>query len=132
VPNPFEGRPDEKNLQSLLIRGRIARISDCRLLLVSVISPAPGPTMFSEPALRGNCRAASHPKNVKLSFIIHWIRRVGPAGGHNDIGRWSKLEIDTWNGRDFAKDPGEVFWEFRREAGRRGGVRGPGWPGVRD
>jgi len=44
VPSEAEGRADEKNLPGLLIRGRIARTSECRLVLVSVISPALGLT----------------------------------------------------------------------------------------
>ncbi len=64
-------------------------------------------------------------KDVKPSLIIGLTFGMGLSRVDDDIGRWSKLEIDTGEGRDFANRPGEDFSEFRREAGRSGVVAAP-------
>ena len=49
MPSGAEGRPNKKIVPGILVRGPIVRTSGCRLLLVSVISPALGPTKSFEP-----------------------------------------------------------------------------------
>ena len=101
------------------------------MLLVSVISPALGPTKFHEQVGWGNCHAAVHMRDVEAWLIAHWTPGGAIPRNDGEIGRQSKLEIDTWKGRGSANGTGGVFSEYRREAGRRGGTRDPEGPEVR-
>jgi hypothetical protein len=60
---------DKKFVSGVLVRGRIVRTWGCRLLLVSVISPALGPIHLIDGAAYGNRRAMGDLRSVEIASI---------------------------------------------------------------